>query len=78
MKDLKITWNDDALAMIIHRYTKEAGVRSLEREIATVGRKIAKRSKNFLSSLSLPLPPSSRAMLPPRASVPVIFVPRPG
>jgi ATP-dependent Lon protease len=28
--------------MIVHRYTKEAGVRSLEREIATVCRKIAK------------------------------------
>ncbi|MBZ0232513.1 MAG: endopeptidase La [Deltaproteobacteria bacterium] len=42
VKDLKVTWSDDALTMIIHRYTKEAGVRSLEREIATVCRKIAK------------------------------------
>ncbi len=42
VKDLGITWTDEALTAIIHRYTKEAGVRSLEREIATVCRKIAK------------------------------------
>ena len=37
------TWSDEALTQIIHRYTKEAGVRNLEREIATVCRKIAKK-----------------------------------
>ncbi len=42
IKDLKVAWTDEALVRIIHRYTKEAGVRSLEREIATVCRKIAK------------------------------------
>jgi len=42
VKDLKITWTDDALTSIVHRYTKEAGVRNFEREIATVCRKIAK------------------------------------
>ncbi|HTR54748.1 MAG TPA: endopeptidase La [Kofleriaceae bacterium] len=42
VKDLPVTWGDDALTAIIHRYTKEAGVRNLEREIATVCRKIAK------------------------------------
>jgi len=42
VKDLAVTWTDEALVQIIHRYTKEAGVRSLEREIATVCRKIAK------------------------------------
>jgi len=42
VKDLKITWTDEALTAIIHRYTKEAGVRNYEREIATVCRKIAK------------------------------------
>src|SRR5882762_5450593 len=41
VQDLAITWTDDGLTSIIHRYTKEAGVRSLEREIATVCRKIA-------------------------------------
>jgi len=39
---LAVTWTEEALTAIIHRYTKEAGVRALEREIATVCRKIAK------------------------------------
>ncbi len=42
VQDLKITWSDEALTSIIHRYTKEAGVRNFERELATVCRKIAK------------------------------------
>jgi len=33
---------DDTIRAIVHHYTKEAGVRSLEREIATVCRKIAR------------------------------------
>nr|HEX4316751.1 endopeptidase La [Kofleriaceae bacterium] len=39
---LDVTWTDAALTSIVHRYTREAGVRNLEREIATVCRKIAK------------------------------------
>jgi ATP-dependent Lon protease len=35
------TWTDEALLAIIQHYTREAGVRNLEREIGTVGRKIA-------------------------------------
>lgn len=35
--------SDSAIREIIQRYTKEAGVRSLEREIATVFRKVAKK-----------------------------------
>ena len=42
MKHLAITWTDEALTRIVHRYTKESGVRAFEREIATVCRKIAK------------------------------------
>ncbi|MCX5747274.1 MAG: endopeptidase La [Proteobacteria bacterium] len=42
VKDIDVTWTDEALVQIIHRYTKESGVRNLEREIATVCRKIAK------------------------------------
>jgi ATP-dependent Lon protease len=42
IKDLDVTYTDEALQTIIHRYTKEAGVRNLEREIATCCRKIAK------------------------------------
>src|SRR6187551_1379750 len=42
VKDLAIQWNDETLRKMIHLYTKEAGVRNLEREVATLSRKIAK------------------------------------
>ncbi len=41
LKDVKLTWQDDAVLQIIQHYTREAGVRNLEREIGTVCRKIA-------------------------------------
>ena len=40
-KDVKIT--DDALKSVINHYTRESGVRSLEREIAAICRKVAKK-----------------------------------
>jgi ATP-dependent Lon protease len=41
LKSEKIGWDDDAVLQIIQHYTREAGVRNLEREIGTVCRKIA-------------------------------------
>ncbi|MGH2615483.1 MAG: endopeptidase La [Thermomicrobiales bacterium] len=38
-----LVWTDEGLAFLIQNYTREAGVRNLEREIATVARKIATR-----------------------------------
>src|SRR6202795_1332590 len=38
-----LTFTDDGLREIIHSYTREAGVRNLEREIATITRKQARR-----------------------------------
>jgi ATP-dependent Lon protease len=39
----QIEFNEDALHDLIHHYTREAGVRNLEREIATLVRKQARR-----------------------------------
>ena len=38
-----VTWTTDGLTMLVRGYTREAGVRSLEREIASVCRKITRR-----------------------------------
>jgi len=42
LQDRKVTFNEPALKEIIRSYTREAGVRNLERQIATVCRKTAK------------------------------------
>jgi ATP-dependent Lon protease len=42
LKDMPLAFSTKALNTIIHRYTREAGVRNLEREISTICRKIAK------------------------------------
>ena len=39
----QLEFTDDALREIIHSFTREAGVRNLEREIATIARKQARR-----------------------------------
>jgi ATP-dependent Lon protease len=38
-----IRWTDAALSRLVRHYTREAGLRSLEREIAAISRKVAKR-----------------------------------
>ncbi|MEP6716884.1 MAG: endopeptidase La, partial [Terriglobia bacterium] len=44
LDDVKlVTFTDGAVRFIVQRYTREAGVRNLEREIGTVCRKIARR-----------------------------------
>jgi len=42
--DLKLTFSEQGLRTMIRNYTYEAGVRNLEREIATVCRKVARRA----------------------------------
>jgi ATP-dependent Lon protease len=43
IEDDHIRWMDGALRLLVRGYTREAGLRNLEREIAAVTRKVAKR-----------------------------------
>jgi len=42
LADVEVTFSGAALRTLIHRYTRESGVRNLEREIASVLRKVAR------------------------------------
>jgi ATP-dependent Lon protease len=47
LKEMEVTFSKNAVYLLIQRYTREAGVRNLEREIASLCRKIArKKAKN--------------------------------
>src|SRR5688572_12100398 len=41
LSDLKVTLTTAAIRTVINRYTRESGVRSLERELAAIYRKVA-------------------------------------
>src|ERR1019366_9998359 len=43
LSEKNITFKDDAILEIIRYYTREAGVRNLEREIGNICRKVARR-----------------------------------
>jgi ATP-dependent Lon protease len=52
----RVTFERETIPEIIHRYTREAGVRELERRIARVARKLARRRAEMSA------PPSSEAV----------------
>jgi ATP-dependent Lon protease len=43
LEDVPLTITENAIRTIVHHYTREAGVRSLERELASVCRKVARQ-----------------------------------
>jgi ATP-dependent Lon protease len=47
LSEKNLVFKDDAIVEIIRNYTREAGVRNLEREIGNICRKVARRVVNF-------------------------------
>jgi ATP-dependent Lon protease len=43
LSDKNVSFTDDAVAAVISKYTREAGVRQLERQVGAVARKVARR-----------------------------------
>ena len=61
-----VVWENDALPAILRQYTREAGVRELERRIARIGRKVARQRAE--SPAAIPRSPAGAA--PPVACSP--------
>jgi ATP-dependent Lon protease len=55
--ETNLTFTDEAIAHIIRHYTHEAGVRSLEREISSICRKVARRVVKEGKQYSINVPP---------------------
>src|SRR6185369_784345 len=61
IENVPVDFPEDAVRDVIHYYTKEAGVRNLEREIATICRKIARdvvAKKMPVGASASPVPPT--------------------
>jgi ATP-dependent Lon protease len=59
LKNKSVAMDDQAIVEIIRRYTREAGVRSLEREIASVFRKVARRMVREGAKVEVSITPAS-------------------
>ena len=72
LEDVPLTITESALRTVIHHYTKEAGVRSLEREIASICRKVARQVVGRAARTTAPIEvvAQGRAAVPRRAEVP--------
>ena len=74
LKRSQVSFAEAALRAIADEYTREAGVRNLEREIGSVCRKLAREVAEGTSKESRPSPPSA----PASCSVAAAISPRPG
>ncbi|MCL5006037.1 MAG: endopeptidase La [Acidobacteria bacterium] len=59
LKEQNLTFADEAILGIIRNYTREAGVRNLEREIANICRKVARKVVQENRSLQIVVKPES-------------------
>jgi len=59
LTEKQLTFTDDAITEIIQSYTREAGVRNLEREIGNICRKVARRVVKDASPSAPPSPPQT-------------------
>ncbi len=70
LTEKNVTYTDAALTEMIRSYTREAGVRNLEREIGNVCRKVARRVVKSGAKYKETLTPENLAEFPRRAEVP--------
>ena len=59
LEDVKLAISEGALRTVIHHYTKESGVRSLEREIASICRKVARKVVSDGKDVPIEIDPKS-------------------
>jgi len=58
LKDTNISFTDKAMLVVIRNYTRESGVRSLEREIGSICRKVAKEVVKYGPKHSVAITPA--------------------
>ncbi len=58
LKDNNISFSDSAMLAVIRNYTRESGVRNLEREIGSICRKVAKEVVKFGAEFSVSISPA--------------------
>jgi ATP-dependent Lon protease len=58
LKDNNISFTDSAMLTVIRNYTRESGVRNLEREIGSICRKVAKEVVKFGPEFSVTISPA--------------------
>src|SRR5688572_15630742 len=63
LADKEITFSDDAVAAIVSKYTRESGVRQLERQIGAVARKLARRIASGEAASRVVTPEEVRELL---------------